>query len=281
MRPFSVLFNNLEVLLVDPFTIEVNFDGIIAGCAGNGGDIQFTVVLIPHRGPGLCCCFAADQFTICVTNDIQNGDHVRGSVVLVSQPCYKRSLGADLVGVGVVLVGNAGVGPVVLGGTLTHLENDLIRGDEVTIKFGCLGSLISGFTTKDSCTALQLDADGICAVGHIRSDHNRVLIRANDLGLLAAVYSVDYEPLTVGLRNAVIPGEGQLLGIGMASDERIDCIASVMHGKGRDIVCALVHALMCDRVILEVASTNSRAIKLYESLGFIKTSEVSRWYKII
>ena len=74
---------------------------------------------------------------------------------------------------------------------------------------------------------------------------------------------------------------GQLLGIGIASDERIDCIASVEKGRGRDVVCALVHALMCDRIILEVASTNHKAIRLYESLGFIQTAELSRWYKII
>ena len=74
---------------------------------------------------------------------------------------------------------------------------------------------------------------------------------------------------------------GQLLGIGIASGERIDSIASVVPGKGRDIVCALAHALMCDRIVLEVASTNTRAMKLYESLGFIRTSEISRWYKII
>ena len=73
---------------------------------------------------------------------------------------------------------------------------------------------------------------------------------------------------------------GELLGIGMASDNRIACVASVVPGKGKDVVCALAHALMCDTVELNVASTNHRAIRLYESLGFIKTSEVSRWYKI-
>ena len=78
-----------------------------------------------------------------------------------------------------------------------------------------------------------------------------------------------------------IHNDGQLLGIGMASDDKIDCIASVVPGKGKDIVCALVHALMCDRIVLEVASTNTKAIKLYESLGFIQTAEISRWYKII
>ena len=74
--------------------------------------------------------------------------------------------------------------------------------------------------------------------------------------------------------------DGQLLGIGKASEERIECVASCIHGKGKDVVCALVHALMFDRVVLEVASTNHRAIRLYESLGFLKNAEISRWYKI-
>ena len=74
--------------------------------------------------------------------------------------------------------------------------------------------------------------------------------------------------------------DGCLLGIGIAADDRIDCIASVLPGKGKEILCALASALFCDRVQLQVASTNSRAIRLYESAGFIKTAEVSRWHKI-
>ena len=74
--------------------------------------------------------------------------------------------------------------------------------------------------------------------------------------------------------------DGELLGIGIASDDRIDCVVSVVPGMGREVVSALIRALMCDRVVLEVASTNFRAIRLYESLGFIKTAEISRWYKI-
>lgn len=74
---------------------------------------------------------------------------------------------------------------------------------------------------------------------------------------------------------------GNILGIGMASEDRIDCIASVVPGMGREIVSALAHALFCDHVFLEVASTNGKAIRLYESMGFIKTKEVSRWYKIL
>lgn len=74
---------------------------------------------------------------------------------------------------------------------------------------------------------------------------------------------------------------GELLGIGKASGNRIDCVASVKRGSGREVVSALAHGLLSDPMILDVASTNSKAIQLYESLGFIKTSEISKWYKII
>lgn len=74
---------------------------------------------------------------------------------------------------------------------------------------------------------------------------------------------------------------GELLGIGKASGNRIDCIASVSPGSGREVIGALVHGLLSDPIVLEVASTNNRAICLYESMGFIKTAEISRWYKIL
>ena len=75
--------------------------------------------------------------------------------------------------------------------------------------------------------------------------------------------------------------DGNLIGIGMVADDRIECVASCVQGGGRDVVLALMHILMCDRVTLDVASTNDKAIRLYESLGFVPVTEVSRWYKII
>lgn len=73
---------------------------------------------------------------------------------------------------------------------------------------------------------------------------------------------------------------GQLLGIGVASGNRIDAVAAVVPGAGEAVVQALCHALSEDVVTLEVASTNQRAIRLYQRLGFIPVKEVSRWYKI-
>ena len=74
--------------------------------------------------------------------------------------------------------------------------------------------------------------------------------------------------------------EDTLLGIGVASGDRIDAVAANMPGFGRDTFLALVHALSGDRVSLEVASTNTRAIKFYNRLGFLPVREVISWYKI-
>lgn len=74
--------------------------------------------------------------------------------------------------------------------------------------------------------------------------------------------------------------DGTLLGIGRASGEMIDWVAAVRPGAGRDVVAALIHAVTADTALLTVASENRKALSLYESLGFIKTKELSRWYRL-
>lgn len=73
---------------------------------------------------------------------------------------------------------------------------------------------------------------------------------------------------------------GTLLGIGRASGDCLDWVASVAPGAGREVVRALTHALWSDTVRLTVASENSKALALYESLGFVKTKEISRWFEL-
>lgn len=72
----------------------------------------------------------------------------------------------------------------------------------------------------------------------------------------------------------------ELLGIGRASGEMLDWVAAVKPGAGRDVVLALNHALSADAAVLIVASANQKAVKLYESLGFLKNQELSVWYQI-
>ena len=69
-----------------------------------------------------------------------------------------------------------------------------------------------------------------------------------------------------------------LLGIGKASGEKIGAIVAVQKGAGADVVLALCHALTGETVMLEVASNNERAVRLYDRLGFLPTAEISRWY---
>lgn len=71
-----------------------------------------------------------------------------------------------------------------------------------------------------------------------------------------------------------------LLGIGKASGEKIGAIVAVQKGAGADVVLALCHALTGETVMLEVASNNDRAVRLYDRLGFVPTAELSRWYLV-
>lgn len=71
-----------------------------------------------------------------------------------------------------------------------------------------------------------------------------------------------------------------LLGIGKVSGDCIDWVASLRPGGGRDVVAALAHAVTEDSLSLTVASANEKAVRLYESLGFVKTREISRWYRV-
>ncbi len=75
--------------------------------------------------------------------------------------------------------------------------------------------------------------------------------------------------------------DGQLLGIGRASDGMLHAVVAVAPGAGETVVRALAELLQEDVICLQVASTNTRAIRLYERLGFVKTQELSRWYRIV
>ena len=75
--------------------------------------------------------------------------------------------------------------------------------------------------------------------------------------------------------------DGELLGIGIAADETIQAVIACKKGSGRDVLLALTHALWGEQIRLEVASTNTRALRLYDRLGFIQTSELSRWFHVL
>ena len=73
---------------------------------------------------------------------------------------------------------------------------------------------------------------------------------------------------------------GKLLGIGWVRGDEILCLAAVEPGAGERVLGTLLTLLEGDRAVLEVASTNSRAIRLYERMGFLTAGERTRWYQI-
>ena len=74
--------------------------------------------------------------------------------------------------------------------------------------------------------------------------------------------------------------EGELLGIGWLEDTKLLAIAAVKPGAGERVAHTLMSMVEGADMTIEVLSTNERAIRLYERLGFLKTGEVLRWYAV-
>ena len=74
--------------------------------------------------------------------------------------------------------------------------------------------------------------------------------------------------------------DGELLGIGIARENKIEAVASVKPGAGETVLLTLSSALFSENVVLEVASNNEPAVRLYERLGFLKTALLCSWYDV-
>ena len=73
---------------------------------------------------------------------------------------------------------------------------------------------------------------------------------------------------------------GTLLGIGWLADNKLLAVAAVQRGAGEQVVNTLLSLVEGETVTLEVASTNQKAIALYERLGFVKTGIVTTWHDV-
>lgn len=111
-------------------------------------------------------------------------------------------------------------------------------------------------------------------VSQWRQIHND---RMNQVDHAAYLTAADEKQLISG--NAYfIHQNGKLLGIGWMEGDTVRAIASVQPGAGERIAHTLM-SLAEGPLRLEVASTNIRAIRLYEKLGFVKTGQIRKWYK--
>lgn len=73
---------------------------------------------------------------------------------------------------------------------------------------------------------------------------------------------------------------GETIGIGQASGEQIKSLAALAAHMGGAVLDALLTQLRGRQAVLEVASANVRAMRLYEAHGFRVEAELSRWYHI-
>lgn len=73
---------------------------------------------------------------------------------------------------------------------------------------------------------------------------------------------------------------GQLLGGGWLADQELLLVASFEPGAGERVCHTLFSLIPDEEVRLEVVSTNARAIRLYERLGFLKTAQCRKWYRV-
>lgn len=74
--------------------------------------------------------------------------------------------------------------------------------------------------------------------------------------------------------------DGELLGAGWLVGVELKMIATAKEGAGEGVFHSLLSAARPERLRLEVASTNLRAIRFYEKMGLIKTAELCRWYRV-
>lgn len=74
--------------------------------------------------------------------------------------------------------------------------------------------------------------------------------------------------------------DGQLLGIGMLVGGEIRAMAACRKGAGAEVLRTLCHAIPEDRIWLECASENHRAMALYRRERFLLQQEVSCWYRV-
>jgi len=73
----------------------------------------------------------------------------------------------------------------------------------------------------------------------------------------------------------------KIIGVGIAAGDTIEMMATLVKGKGKDVLAALSTRLQSEKVRVVVASANTKAMSLYNRLGFEISEVLGRWFKII
>ena len=136
-----------------------------------------------------------------------------------------------------------------------------------------------------TCSLFTLEETDAClfpvteqTVGRWRSLMNERLRSVDNAATLTAF---DEKKILQSGGAYYIHRSGELLGLGWMEDTKLLLVAAVKPGAGETVMHSLMSLVEGSDMTIEVASTNDRAIRLYEKLGFMKMREVVKWYKIV
>lgn len=129
-----------------------------------------------------------------------------------------------------------------------------------------------------------VDLEKLCAlfpvteatVGRWRAYHNRRMAGVDN----AATLEAREEGKILESDGAYfVHQDGQLLGIGWLEDTKLLTVAAEP-GQGERVMHSLMSLVEGAQMTLEVASTNKRALALYQRLGFVATRPLDSWYRL-
>ena len=105
--------------------------------------------------------------------------------------------------------------------------------------------------------------------------------KLKDVDLAAMLQKQDEENILSSGGAYFVHSEGKLLGIGWIQDDVLKLIAAAEPGQGYYVAQTLLSVQPGQSIRLEVASTNHRAIALYEKLGFLPVRELESWQRVL
>jgi len=115
-------------------------------------------------------------------------------------------------------------------------------------------------------------------VGQWRSLYNEAMRTVDNAGTLE---SREEKKILKSGSAYFVHRSGELLGIFWLEGNKLLAVAAVKKGAGETVMHTMMSLLDGEPMELEVASTNERAIRLYERLGFVMTGELRRWYRVL
>ena len=73
---------------------------------------------------------------------------------------------------------------------------------------------------------------------------------------------------------------GELLGGFWLHEGEMKLVTAVKPGAGMRVMHTLMSLIPGEEIRLEVISTNEKALRLYKTLGFIKTAPIHKWHRV-